>query len=244
MNLDIIIHPTFAEEYMSKYLNSPKIWQDYLDDLKDNVSGNECVVLLKPKWNRDLNDFEKKLNPHYIFNTESDYFVFPGTRGGGMREDTGFVVKEEINKLGSLVESSGVGKINIHGSYFGYCLTEFVLQLYFLSVLKKELRLGEYKENFFLEEDIDKTTYTNIRKYSPKMPENLQWGVVLLHPYTEVPLYTPNTVEKNKGIDFPFGNIEYQLLSLESRLYAVKMSKEQKELAMKCGAKVLANTRS
>ncbi|GEM_PF-6776616 len=219
MNLDFVIHPTFAENS----LNSNPIWHQYLEDILQQVSGNECVILLKPKTNYYNNhklDFEKKLNAHYIFNTEIDHHQIEGSRMVS-HEDTGFIVQEELEKLSKIVTQPFEHQIKIHGSYLGYCLSEFVLQLYYLQILQKELTSSKFREKWFSEEKNVVDEPVNFWKYAPKMPKNYNWGVVFTIPQGLTKIHLPGTNDPNKRINFPFGSIEYQLLCPQTKLYTL-----------------------
>ena len=119
INIDFVIHPTFAQDKMG----SNKIWHQYLDDILEQVNGNECVILLKPDMSNTLTAFEEKLNPHYILKTQSDYQAIPESLRRCSREDTGFIVQEELKILSDIVNPLTNQNIKFHGSYFGYCLS-------------------------------------------------------------------------------------------------------------------------
>ncbi len=217
MNIDFVIHPTFAQDRMS----SNKLWHQYLDDLLKQVTGNECVILLKPDISKSPTDFEEKLKPLYILKTQSDYQNIPGSLRGCYREDTGFIVQEELKTLSELVNPLTNQKIKFHGSYFGYCLSEFVFQLYFLQIVQQELTLGKFREKWFSKEKNVDDKQVNFRKYAPKMPENYNWGVVFTIPEGIMNICPPGTNDPNKSINFPFGSIEYQLLCPQTKLYTL-----------------------
>lgn len=258
MQIDFIVHPGFADPDQEQEPNysHKEIFQNYLDSIVKSLEGSDCVILLQGFLTYEKeNKIKMKIKPDYLFTTDVHVKRFYGQQDI-FKADTGYLKEEDLNSLKQLIDQPNISSVRIHGSYFGMCVLAIVQQLYALWECQLLMSLqnvyfgrssnGYFSELRVVEQDRKRVIswdrdIQNPRVYAPLMPEYFTWGTVLYPPWDGAIFGSCNEVKD--GHYFPYGNIEYQLLTPHSKVYATAMPEEYKELAIQRGATVILPTR-
>ena len=198
MTIDFFVHSEFAKsKKICKYLNSRRVYANYLSHLIKTLRTGEFSVLI-----------ESPCKDNFFRNKIPEENRFDSNKYGEI------ACQEEWERFSKLIEGHESDEMRIHGSYFGQCTKNFTLQLF------TYLKTGE---NLYTEEVSNKERYhlqRDFEYYGDFSRSGIRYGISLFRTEREDIL---KKMTQSKNFETPFGNVNFQLLNRETLVYGLPL---------------------
>ncbi len=215
MTIDFFVHPEFNNESIGRGIDG-EIYGDYIRNLSSVLESSRFPILINGLM-PDKSFAERIPKGNHLESSSYWNCEFPVFKGE--------VSADCWEKFTGLISGREKEEMKIHGSNFGECTEGFAVQLFAYIYRNEHWNNWTFYPSYDgrdSDSEREKTLMMEHERSGDFTASKIRYGVVFNHPLTKVKIKSkPSDIFARFLSKFPRGNITYQLIGEETRIYSL-----------------------